>query len=101
MALKKVNRDPFSNGTEYEWWDARNCLQCVKAIHVKRGSGPDYPDYTKSRCAIERDIYLRMHSDKPISQRTIDICQQSDCPFRQEHYKKYPRRPRKNEPTLF
>ena len=100
--MPKVNRDPFSSGSEHDWWAARNCERCVKSSHIKRGSDPDFPDYTPLKCAIQRDIFVRMVTDKqPISQRTIDICRKSDCPFRQEHYKKYPRRPRKNEPTLF
>ena len=36
---------------------------------------------------------------EPIPQRTIDVCQMSGCPYRQEHHKKYEKH--KREPKLF
>ena len=102
MALKKVDRDPFSSGSEYDWWESRNCDRCWKSSHIKKGSDPDFPDWTPLKCAIQRDIFTRMVTDKqPISQRTIDICRKPDCPFRQEQRptKKYEKH--KNEPKLF
>lgn len=98
--MKKVDKDPFSNGTEYSIWEERNCDRCWKSSHIKNNSDPDYPDYTPITCAIQRDIFTRMVSDKtPISQRTIDICQKPDCPFRQERRPKYEKN--KNLPKLF
>lgn len=73
---KKVDLDPFCNGTMYMYWTQRNCERCVK--HVVR-----CVDY---RCAIQRDIETRMFSNEPIAQRVIDICRLDDCPFRKEHY---------------
>ena len=101
-AMKKVDRDPFSNGTEHMRFEESNCDKCWKSSHIKRGSDPDYPDWTPLKCAIQRDIFTRMVTDKqPISQRTIDICESGVCPFRQEkrNQKKYEKK--KNEPKLF
>ena len=87
--MKKVNQDPFSNGTEFMDWDERNCQQCIKGSRMKKYSDPDYPDYTPLRCAIQRDIFVRMVSDKqPISQRSYDACQNADCPYRKEKWPK-------------
>ena len=95
---KKVNIDPFSNGTEYMMWEERNCDRCWKASRYK-GESIAGSEYTQCHCAIQRDIISRMFSNEPISQRTIDICGKPDCPLRQEkrpRYEKY-----KNEPKLF
>lgn len=100
--MKKVDKDPFSSGSEYDWWAARNCDRCWKSSHIKKGSDPDYPDWTPLKCAIQRDIFTRMVTDKqPISQRSYEICRKPDCPFRQEHRptKKYEKN--KHEPKLF
>lgn len=97
--MAKVNQDPFSNGEDFRWWSARNCDKCIKSPKMVIS---DLIAYTKCRCAIYRDIELRMVSDEPIAQRTVDICKKNDCPFRQEHYK-----PRKHKsktaglPSLF
>lgn len=82
----KVNRDPFSNGEDYRWWTARNCDRCVKSMRLKDGC----EEWTKCRCAIFRDIDLRMVSNRPIAQRTIDVCSKNDCPYRQEKWKNHP-----------
>ena len=98
--MKKVNRDPFSNGTEFMFWESRNCDRCWKASRYK-GESIAGDEYTQCHCAIQRDIITRMFSNEPISQRTIDICRMADCPLRQE---KRPRRKydrNKNEPKLF
>ena len=97
--MKKVDKDPFSNGTEYSLWEERNCDRCWKSSHLKKGGDPDYSEYTQIKCAIQRDIFTRMYSDVPISQRTIDVCRMRDCPYRQEHRPKYEKY--KNEPKLF
>lgn len=97
--MKKVDQDPFSNGTEYMIWEERNCDRCWKSSHIKNDSDPDYPEYTKIKCAIQRDILNRMWSGEPISQRTIDICEKHNCPYRQERRLKYEKN--KNLPKLF
>ena len=101
MSLKKVNKDPFSNGTDCGWWMQRNCSRCYKA---PKEVISDLIAYTQCRCSIYRDIETRMFSDEPIAQRTIRITANDDCPFRQEHWKSYPRkRKSKTEglPSLF
>lgn len=96
--MKKVNQDPFSNGTEFMIWDEENCCKCIKNSHIKK----DLIGYTKIRCAIQRDILTRMGSNEPIAQRTIDVCSKRICSFRKTEW---PKRARKNvskfEPTLF
>ena len=93
--MKKVGKDPFSNGTEFMMWNERNCERCIKNSHLKK----DLTNYTKIRCAIQRDILTRMGSDEPIAQRTIDACEKSVCP----HIKtEWPKRKKKViQPTLF
>ena len=99
--MKKVNRDPFGSGTEHYIWANRNCDRCVKASKYKCETIAG-EEYTKGRCAIQRDIFTRMYSNEPISQRTIDVCSMSDCPYRQEHYPKKRKSDKyKNEPKLF
>ena len=99
--MTKVNKDPFSNGTEHMRWEERNCDRCWKSSHPKRGTDEDNPEYTKIKCAIQRDIFSRMMCNEPIPQRSYDICQMLDCPNRQEHRptKRYEKH--KNEPKLF
>ena len=96
--MAKVNIDPFSNGTEFDVWNERNCERCVKASRYK-GETIAGEEYTKCRCAIQRDIFVRMSSKDPISQKTIDVCRMRDCPYRQEKRPKYEKH--KNEPKLF
>jgi len=93
--MKKVDRDPFSNGTEHMRWEELNCDRCWKSSRLKDNE----KEYTKVKCAIQRDIFTRMYSNEPISQRTIDVCRMRDCPYRQEHRPKYEKH--KNEPRLF
>ena len=99
--MKKIDKDPFSSGSEHSWWETRNCDKCWKASHIKRGSDPDLPDWTPYRCAIQREIDFRRFGDEPISQRTYDICQMSDCPYRQEQRPRKKYEKFKNEPKLF
>ena len=100
--MKLIDRDPFTSGQEYDWWEARNCDRCWKSSHIKRGSDPDFPDWTPITCAIQRDIFTRMVTDKqPISQRSYDICQKEDCPYRQETRPRKKYEKNKHEPKLF
>ena len=98
--MRKVDQDPFSNGTEFMRWEDRNCDRCVKSSHLRKQGDTKYEDeYTKIRCAIQRDIFTRMCSNEPIAVRTIEICASGVCQFRKDHYKKYERF--KKEPKLF
>lgn len=63
-----IDRDPFSNGSEYDWWESHNCARC------KRVS-----------CAIKNDIETRMVCDDPIRLSSYDACQQSKCPRFLDH----------------
>ena len=96
MSIDKrmIDRDPFSNGTEYDSWTCINCDRCVKASVMK----PD-GSYTMMRCAVQRDIFARMYSDCSISQRSYDACQMRDCPYRMTERKK--RTKKIQGPTLF
>lgn len=98
--MAKVNKDPFSNGTEFELWYERNCERCVKASRFKRETIAG-EEYTNCRCAIQRDIITRMGCSEPISQRTIDVCRMEDCPYRKEHYPKHKRKQTKGMKYLF
>ena len=88
--MKLVDQDPFSNGTEYMAWDEWNCERCIKNSRLKK----DQMSYTKIRCSIQRDIFTRMCGNEPIKQKTIDICEMRDCPYREESW---PKRKRKKK----
>ena len=79
----KSEYPPFSNGTEFMVWTARNCDRCVKASHK----------YTAFRCVVQKEIiFASAFPDEYVSKRTYDICQKQDCPNRQETRKKYPKK---------
>lgn len=93
--MKKVNQDPFSNGTEYMMFEDLCCNKCVKHSHMKKEGDTMYEDeYTKIVCSIERDIITRMMSNEPINQRTVDVCYNFTmhgklCPYMKTERKKY------------
>lgn len=95
MKTKKVNKDPFSNGTEYMMFEERCCDKCIKHSHLKKEGDTEYDDqYTQIVCSIERDILTRMASDEPINERTITICNDfimhgKLCPYMKTERKKY------------
>ena len=99
--MKLVNRDPFTSGSECEWWIERNCDRCWKATREKGEDSLGIQQYTKCHCSIQRDIATRMWTNELIAQRTIDICQKPDCPYRQEHRPRKKYEKNKNEPKLF
>lgn len=67
--MKKIDKDPFSNGTEFMLWNEHNCDKCVKASHYNAKT----EEYTKFRCAIQRDIGTRLFCNEPINERTVTI----------------------------
>ena len=76
MRLKKINKDPFSNGSEHRAFEAYNCDKCIKSSEPRDG-GTRYTNADKNnmpKCSIQRDIMMRMFSNEPIKQETIDIC---------------------------
>ena len=92
--MKRVNKDPFSNGTEYMLFEEHCCNKCIKHSHLKRDGDTEWEDeYTKIVCSIERDILERMCSNEPINQRTIDVCNDfilhgKLCPYMKTERKK-------------
>ena len=85
----KSEYPPFSNGTEFMVWTARNCDRCVKASHLRETI--EGMVYTKFRCSVQKEILLDAAFPRAgyVSKRTYDICQNLDCPNRQETRKKY------------
>ena len=104
--MKKVKRDPFSNGSDHRAFEFYCCDKCVKSSEPRDG-GTRYTNADKDnmpKCSIQRDIVLRMFSNEPINQRTIDICRDfvlhgTLCPFMKTERKKYTKKV-KNQTTL-
>ncbi len=87
--MKKVDKDPFNNGTEHMVFVACNCDKCVKASNwvekLDRYTNAD-ENNMPNRCSIQRDILYREVTGKPINQRTIDVCngftrKGTPCPY--------------------
>ena len=106
MKTKKVNKDPFSNGTEYMIFEERCCNKCIKSSEPKDG-GTRYTNADKDnmpRCSIQRDIMTRMFCNDPIKQETIDICNNFNqhgtlCTYMKTERKKYEKKI-ENQTTL-
>lgn len=107
--MKKVNKDPFSNGMEHLAFEEYCCDKCIKSSEPRDG-GDGLVKYINERedgmpkCSIQRDIVLRMFSNEPINQRTIDICRDfilhgTLCPYMKTERKKYTKKV-KNQTTL-
>ena len=103
--MKKVNKDPFSNGSEHRAFEAFNCDKCIKSSQPR-----DDFRYTNAdknmmpKCSIQRDIVTRMFCDDPIKQETIDICNDFIlhgvlCPYLKTERKKYKKKV-KNQTAL-
>jgi len=74
----------FSNGSEAQWWQSRNCYRCWKynATGTER---------EKARCKIAFDIDLGYITGE-LPNRTDKITEKSDCPYRQEKRPVYKKR---------
>lgn len=98
--MKKTKNPCFSNGTEHMVWFELNCDHCWKAsIYSER-----IKDYTKFKCKINAEVIMQIAGYDEISQRTYDITQKRDCPFKQEKRLIKKRRKVKNQteiPLLF
>ena len=103
--MNKVNQDPFSNGSEHRAFEAYCCNKCIKSSEPM-----DDFRYTNAdknmmpKCSIQRDIVLRMFSDEPIKQKTIDICNDfvmhgKLCSYMKTERKKYTKKV-KNQLTI-
>lgn len=94
--MKKVNKDPFNNGTEHMMFEERCCNKCIKASQPREDgtfTNAD-KDNMPNRCAIQRDIVTRMYCKEPINERTVKICHDfimkgTLCPYMQTERKKY------------
>ena len=98
--MKKVNQDPFSNGTEDMMFEELCCNKCIKSSQPRDG-GTRYTNADKhnmpNKCSIQRDIVLRMFSNEPINEQTVTICNDFTmhgqlCPFMKTERKKYPKK---------
>lgn len=106
---KLIDKDPFSNGMEHMSFESNNCDLCIKSSEPRDG-GDGLVKYINERkdglpiCSIQRDIVVRMFSNKPIKQETIDICNNYVlhgiiCPYRQTQRKHYQKQV-KNQITI-
>ena len=68
----------FSNGTEFMWWQSRNCEQCVKAVwyNEKRDFYPKY------RCMVQKHIEEAAASDGMGNKRDYKCTSKRDCPYK-------------------
>lgn len=101
--MKKVNKDPFSNGESYDRFDWANCDGCIKnSVYDTK-----HDRYTNSdehgmpiKCSILRDIMTRMFCNEHINERTIKVCEDFTlrgikCPYRKTEW---PRKKPKKQP---
>lgn len=106
MPKKLINKDPFSNGTEFMMFEAQNCDRCFKSSEIKEdgtytNAGPD----NMPRCSIQRDIVMRMGCNDPIKEETVKICHDfvlkgTLCPYIRTERKRRPKRV-ENQTELF
>ena len=108
MKLKKVNRDPFSNGEEHRIWEHYNCDRCIKNSNYdeKRDKYTNADEHNMpNKCSILRDIMTRMFCNEPIKQETIDVCNNfifhgTLCPYMKTERKKYKKKGPINQQKL-
>ena len=94
--MKKTNKPPFSNGTEFMVWEEHNCDLCIKASRYDEKK----QDYTKVRCAVQQGIIDSMMG-LPIPQRSYDALQEWDCPYKKTERTKRKAKINPNQTTLF
>lgn len=108
MKLKKVNQDPFSNGTEHAMFESANCSRCIKSSEPK-DNGLKYTNSDENnmpnRCSIQRDIFTRMLCNEPIKQETIDVCMAFTfgrhlCPYMKTEWPKHKKKDPINQQKL-
>lgn len=91
MPVKYDNKERyvlFSNGTEFDIWQSRNCEQCVKGVFYNEKKDT-YPKY---RCAVQKHIEEAFIGDGRGDKRTYDACRSSECPYKKTERKVYPRK---------
>ena len=97
--MKKIDKDPFSNGTEFMMFEDVCCDHCIKSSRPKEGgmSFTNADDKNMpNRCSIQRDIVTRMFSNEPINERTVKVCfdfvmKGKLCPYMVTHRKRRPK----------
>ena len=67
--MKTTTEPLFSNGTDFMWWQDRNCCQCRKAVWYNEKMNK-YPEY---RCALQRDIEQQLGGIDEINIRTFNM----------------------------
>lgn len=94
--MKKINKDPFSNGTEHAMFEYQCCDKCIKSSQMRENGTFTNADENNlpNKCAVQRDIMLRMVSNIPVNERTIKICHDfimkgTLCPYMKTERKKY------------
>lgn len=95
--MKKVNKDPFSNGAGHMMFECQCCSKCIKYswYDEKRDRFVNADENNQpNRCAIQRDIITRMACNEPINERTVEICRDFTlhgipCPYMKTERKKY------------
>lgn len=107
--MKKVNQDPFSNGSDLRAFEVYCCDKCIKSSEPRedRYGNIRYTNVRKNnmpKCSIQRDIVTRMFCNDPIKQETIDICRDfvlygELCPYMKTERKKYQKKV-ENQTTL-
>ena len=104
--MKKIDKDPFSNGEELDRFEYKNCNRCIKASQPREDGTYTNADKHNmpNKCSIQRDIIIRMFCNEPINERTIKVCYDFTlhgilCPYLKTERKKYPKR-YKNQTTL-
>jgi len=97
--MKKIDKDPFSNGTEFILFEDVCCDHCIKSSKPKK-DGFSFSNADKNnmpnRCAIQRDIITRMYCNEQINERTVTICNEfimegKLCPYMVTHRKRKPK----------
>ena len=75
--MKKINKDPFSNGTENMTFEDYNCSNCIKfsVYNEKTGTFTNADKNNLPKCSIRRDIVVRAFTNIPISGLTIKVCE--------------------------
>lgn len=73
--MKMINRDPFSNGTEFMLFTVYNCDGCAmdSEYDEETDSYTNADDGNMPLCPFQRDFIIRMFSDEPISEESLKV----------------------------
>lgn len=94
--MKTTTENCFSKGTECMNWISKNCANCYK--QSKYNSKKE--EYTKFICKIDEEINGQMAGLYEISQRTYDVTQKADCPYKQVARPKMVRKHKTNKSQI-